>query len=268
MLGPGHRPPPAPGPGGRGRRPGCRSRSAGCGWNCAAPWTTPGPAGPGWSRRPPRSGGGWSGTCTTAPSRGSSRSGCGCAPSSGCTARRPDAPGAGRRGGRAGGGWWASCGAWPTASGRAGSTTGSTRPSATWSAAARSRWWSPWTRVEVSDAVATTAYFVVAECLANTLKHADAGSARITISQGEPAAGPDQRRRRRRRAVRVRAERAAGPGGRARRHASEIDSPPGAGTTIVAELLSVVLAEDSVLFREGLARLLDRGRAPGRRGGR
>jgi signal transduction histidine kinase len=37
--------------------------------------------------------------------------------------------------------------------------------------------------VDVSEAVATTAYFVVAECLANTLKHAGATSADVTITQ-------------------------------------------------------------------------------------
>ena len=56
-------------------RPGCRSRSAGCGWSCGGRWTTRGRAGRGSSRRSPRSAGGWSATCTTARSSGSSRVG-------------------------------------------------------------------------------------------------------------------------------------------------------------------------------------------------
>jgi signal transduction histidine kinase len=90
-------------------------------------------------------------------------------------------------------------------------------------------------RVEVSDTLATTAYFVVAESLANTLKHADARSARVRVVQADDlftvevcddgcggasaARGMDALR-----------DRVAALGGRL-----AVTSPVGVGTTVRAE---------------------------------
>jgi signal transduction histidine kinase len=89
--------------------------------------------------------------------------------------------------------------------------------------------------VGISDAVATTAYYLVAECLANTFKHAGASGARITISQGERlhVRVSDDGKGGARSGFGLGAlrDRVAALGG----HLS-IDSPAGAGTTITAEL--------------------------------
>jgi signal transduction histidine kinase len=90
--------------------------------------------------------------------------------------------------------------------------------------------------VEVSDTVATTAYYVVAESLANTLKHAHAHSARVSIVQdhdlltvevhddgrGGAASGSGLGALR---------DRVAALGGRL-----SVTSPAGVGTTVRAEL--------------------------------
>jgi signal transduction histidine kinase len=89
---------------------------------------------------------------------------------------------------------------------------------------------------ELSEAVTTTAYYVVAECLANALKHADASRVSVSVA-------PDNGRL----AVRVTddgrggadagfgltalRDRVGALGGRV-----EIASPSGGGTTVRAEL--------------------------------
>jgi signal transduction histidine kinase len=90
--------------------------------------------------------------------------------------------------------------------------------------------------VEVSEAVATTAYFVVAECLANTLKHAGATAAEVTITQAVRCLVvqvSDDGRGGARHGFGLTAmqDRVAALGGRL-----AVDSPAGAGTTVRAEI--------------------------------
>jgi signal transduction histidine kinase len=91
-------------------------------------------------------------------------------------------------------------------------------------------------KVDVDDTVATTAYFIVAESLANTMKHAAAHSARVSLTQtgklltvevsddgrGGAAAG---------RGLESLRDRVAALGGRLK-----VTSPAGDGTTVRAEL--------------------------------
>ena len=111
------------------------------------------------------------------------------------------------------------------------------------------------------------AYFVVAEALTNVAKHAEATRAWLTAEfQGDRlvvevldngVGGADAVRHRPGRPARPRARR------RRRPHAGEPARPrddPASGAAMRA-----VIAEDAVLLREGLARLLERGRLRGRR---
>jgi signal transduction histidine kinase len=88
----------------------------------------------------------------------------------------------------------------------------------------------------VTDAVATTAYFVVAESLANTLKHARASRARVTLAPSgarlivevtDDGCGGAQTGS----GLTALCDRVTALGGR-----FELVSPPGGGTTIRAEL--------------------------------
>ncbi|GAA0912431.1 hypothetical protein GCM10009558_019720 [Virgisporangium aurantiacum] len=85
----------------------------------------------------------------------------------------------------------------------------------------------------VGEAVATTAYFVVAECLSNALKHADASSVTVTLARAggrlTVAVGDDGRGGAS--GLTALRDRVAAVGGQL-----EIDSPPGGGTTVRAEL--------------------------------
>ena len=109
------------------------------------------------------------------------------------------------------------------------------------------------------SAVEQTAYYVVAESLVNTVKHAHASAVSVCI---------------RTQAGRLRVEiRDDGVGGAQPSHGSglrglsdrvaaldghlSVSSTPGSGTTVIAELpVRLMLADDSVLFREGLASVL------------
>lgn len=85
----------------------------------------------------------------------------------------------------------------------------------------------------LGEAVATTAYFVVAECLSNALKHADASSVTVTLARaGERltvAVGDDGRGGAS--GLTALRDRVAAVGGQL-----EIDSPPDGGTMVRAEL--------------------------------
>ena len=112
------------------------------------------------------------------------------------------------------------------------------------------------------------AYFVVAEALTNVAKHAQATRAWLTAEyQRRPARGRGARQRRRRRRLRPASASAA----------CATACAPSTATCIVVEparrrddpasgaAMRAVIAEDAVLLREGLARLLERGRLRGRR---
>ena len=118
-------------------------------------------------------------------------------------------------------------------------------------------------RVDVAErppaSVEAAAYFVVSEALANVAKHGKAARANVTVRRSEDrldGAGPGRRRGRGvpRRGLRPR--RPARPRGRARRGAApalaggRADGPDG------GDPVRIVIAEDGVLLREGLAHLL------------
>ena len=112
----------------------------------------------------------------------------------------------------------------------------------------------------LEESVEVAAYYVVNESLANIGKHAEAASARVVVTRvGTRTGGRDHRRRRRRRRHRegLRPARAGRPGRGAGRAASRLDAQrrrhPGQG----GDAVRVAIAEDSVLLREGLARLLE-----------
>ena len=112
----------------------------------------------------------------------------------------------------------------------------------------------------LDPAVENTAYFAVAEALTNVAKHSGAANCWVTVANGPGRlARADRRRRGRRRARRQgpRPGRAGRPGPRHRRRARR--GQPGrradrdqGGVAV----LRVVVADDSVLLREGLVRLL------------
>ena len=85
--------------------------------------------------------------------------------------------------------------------------------------------------------IEATAYFVVAEALTNVAKHAGAASAAVVarIEDGVAAGRGARRRRRRRPPGRHRAGRARRPPRRARRP-PRVESPPGGGTRLAAEI--------------------------------
>ena len=230
------------------------------------------PAGPGWCRPATRSAAASNATCTTAPSSGWSRSawrsgspsgtsttarststGCSTraspswAPRSPSCARsrtacaRPPRRRAGRRAGRAG----------PHRADRR-------RPGRLHRPAARRRG-------------ATTAYYVVSEAHRPTRSSTPAptGSRSARRPLRRPAAGPRQRRRPRRRGavegsgLAGLADRVAALGGTLRVSQPARQRHRRRGGAAVR----IVIGEDSALFREGLARLLDRRRARDRRQG-
>ncbi len=110
----------------------------------------------------------------------------------------------------------------------------------------------------LAPVVESAAYFVTAEALTNAVKHAPGASVRIAIRRRRGATGRRDRRQRpgRRRSARQRAQRPAPACGGARRHARRRlarghrhDHPGGVA-------MRVVIAEDSVLLREGIVALL------------
>ena len=122
-----------------------------------------------------------------------------------------------------------------TGCGRAASTTGSSPPSA---ACTTGRCRSSWTGPEpLPDDVATTAYYVASEAMANAIKHADADTIAVRVARdGGPAARPRQRRRQRRGAAPSGSGLAGlvdrvGP-----RRAAARCEPPGRGTLVEAVL--------------------------------
>src|SRR5262249_35180720 len=103
--------------------------------------------------------------------------------------------------------------------------------------------------------VEAAAYFVVAEALTNVARYAKASSAEVRIARNggyavvevrddgvggaDPATGTG---------LRGLADRLAALDGRL-----EVHSPPGEGTTVRGGSVRVVLADDSMLLREGVA---------------
>ena len=109
--------------------------------------------------------------------------------------------------------------------------------------------------------IEATAYFVVSEALANVAKHAHASCAHVVAHRtdgklvvaieddgigGASADGGS--------GLRGLADRIEARGGRL-----TIQSPAAGGTASSGDPVRVVIAEDSALFREGLARILDDG---------
>ena len=106
--------------------------------------------------------------------------------------------------------------------------------------------------------VEAAAYFVVAEALTNVAKYADGRAGRRCVSRrnnGYAVVEVARRRRRRRRSGhRLRPARARRPGRRARRPPRGRLAPRGGHDGESGDPVRVVLADDSVLLREGLAR--------------
>ena len=114
----------------------------------------------------------------------------------------------------------------------------------------------------VDEALEVAAYYVVSESLANIGKHAQATSATIAVARANGAArGRDrgQRRRRRRHRERHRATRAGRPRRGARRPPAGVDPARWRDARAGGAAVRVAIAEDSVLLREGVARLLAEG---------
>ena len=111
----------------------------------------------------------------------------------------------------------------------------------------------------VEETVEVAAYYVVCESLANIGKHAHATSASDHGGSSTRSARRRGGRRRRRRGghrAGVRAPRSRRPGGSARRPAPGLDVTGGRDASEGRAAVRVVIAEDSVLLREGLERLL------------
>ena len=112
----------------------------------------------------------------------------------------------------------------------------------------------------VDEQAEVAAYYVVSESLANVGKHARAASATVDIvrRQRRPR-GRDRRRRRRRRrhGVGLGPSRPRRPGRGARRPAAGLDPARRRDAGAGGDAMRVAIAEDSVLLREGLVRLLD-----------
>ena len=103
------------------------------------------------------------------------------------------------------------------------------------------------------------AYYLVSESLANVGKHAQATSATVDVSaRRRPGRRRGRRRRRRRRRHRARLgpARARRPRRGARRPAAGLEPDGRRHAGASGDPVRVVIAEDSVLLREGLARLL------------
>ena len=85
--------------------------------------------------------------------------------------------------------------------------------------------------------VEQTAYYVVAESVVNTVKHAHAASVSVCIRLSRSSSGRDPRRRSRRRRA-IPGDRAARPSDRVAALDGHlpVSSPPGSGTTVIVEL--------------------------------
>jgi DNA-binding NarL/FixJ family response regulator len=112
----------------------------------------------------------------------------------------------------------------------------------------------------LSQAVEGTAYFVVSEALANVAKHAQATSGRVsvTLEDGRLKGGGHGRRSgRRRRRCRIRPVRLGRPP-RGVGWAARGAQPAGGGDTHRGRAaVRIAVADDSALFRMGLARVLE-----------
>ncbi len=109
------------------------------------------------------------------------------------------------------------------------------------------------------EPIEVAAYYVVSESLANIGKHAHAESASIDVARaGRDGRRRGRRRRRRRRRHRARLgfARAGRPGGGARRPLARLEPRGRWHASSGGDAMRVAIAEDSVLLREGLARLL------------
>ena len=208
----------------------------------------------------------WSATCTTAPSSGWSRCRCSC------------------------GSWraaWATTrrrGRWSRPRARsspnrsrscASSRAGSTPPCSTTASPPR---WTRWPRARpcrrrsptrptsrLLEPVELAAYFVASEALTNVAKYAQATAATVRVSRerrnavieiaDDGVGGADA-------AARLGTARARRPRRGARRPPAAWSSPPGAGTTVDrGAAVRVVIADDSILVREGIASILPGARA-------
>ncbi len=114
------------------------------------------------------------------------------------------------------------------------------------------------------EPVEVAAYYVICESIANIGKHAHATSATVLVARERHArrlAGHRRNHRRRRRRsrhrTRVRSAGARGPGRGTRRSAPDLDAGGRRHPSESGDPMRVVIAEDSVLLREGLERLLD-----------
>ena len=119
--------------------------------------------------------------------------------------------------------------------------------------------------------VEAAAYFVACEALANVVKHAQASTASTidAVREGGDARGRGRRRRRAAAPIPsgLGAPRARRPRRGARRPALGREPGRRRHARASGDPMRVVIADDSVLLREGLARLLDERRLRGRRAG-
>ena len=116
-------------------------------------------------------------------------------------------------------------------------------------------------RVEerLPEALEVAAYYIVSESLANVGKYAHADSARVEVLRQADLVLVEvvgRRRRRRRHRAGLGAARAGRPGRGARRTAAGLEPPRGRHAGERGDPVRVVIAEDSVLLREGVARIL------------
>ena len=250
--------PPAAGARGRGRRG--RARAA-CGSSCASSSPRSSPRGRGSPRPATPSAGGSSATSTTARSSGSSRSASSCgACSARCRARRRSSA---RRSTPPSTRWRprsATCARSPPACGRRGSTRASPPRSRTSRAASAVPVELEASGDRAPPEVEAVAYFIACEALTNAVKHASPsrvsvrtartdGILRLIVADdgvGGAAPGVGQRARRD-----GRPRRRSGRHARAREPARRGHADRGGAA------MRVVIAEDTVLLREGLAGLLE-----------
>ena len=109
-------------------------------------------------------------------------------------------------------------------------------------------------------AVESASYFVVAEALTNVARYANASQAEVSVSRSnghDRGRGPRRRRRRRRSGRGLGAARARRPRRGARRAARDRQPAGRRDDGPRGDPVRVVVADDSVLLREGVVRLLE-----------